>query len=589
MIRNKALILAGLILLLGLVLPYQQTEAKGSPTYTITPNSSTYKGAFTNYTTLNSKTKHYYLIRSYLERLEKTGGGTLVLKKGTYNITNALYVPSNVTIKMKNGVKINKATKTGTSKFDAAKTIFQFIRPSLAGKSNVYGGYKGEKNISIIGEGKVTIDLKYDHESIAFIIGHNQNILIDNINFKNMHSGHFIEIDATKNAVIKNNSFTNSKASGNRNKEAINIDTPDKTTLGWSLKWSKFDKTPNKHMVISNNKFYNLDRAVGTHKYSGNKFHDEVIIKDNTIKKTRQDAIRVMNWSNSTIENNLFKKVGPGSKGNRRGILASGALNPTFKNNTFVDMPRPMQFMAWKNSGHGSQYDITYNKISNKNKKALETNTVIENEEDFIRINKKYNKFDKANTDIVPVKTGVFYDFNESNSGYDEALNLVDQGIINGYDDYSFKPYRAISREHAALLLFKALDLKVPSNTNAVLKQYKDVDSNYRYAKEIAAVTKADIFGGSSGKFNPQNKITRSQMATVLVKAFNLKETDASINLDDIDKIGSSHRDNVKILAQNKITTGKPNGKGGYYFDGNGDLFRSQFAIFLDKAMQINN
>jgi hypothetical protein len=36
------------------------------------------------------------LLRSYLERLEKNGGGKLILKKGTYKITNTLYIPSNV-------------------------------------------------------------------------------------------------------------------------------------------------------------------------------------------------------------------------------------------------------------------------------------------------------------------------------------------------------------------------------------------------------------------------------------------------------------------------------------------------------------
>lgn len=47
----------------------------------------------------------------------------------------------------------------------------------------------------------------------------------------------------------------------------------------------------------------------------------------------RQDAIRVMNWSNATIENNHFENVDPGDYNSNRGIMASGALNPTFQNN----------------------------------------------------------------------------------------------------------------------------------------------------------------------------------------------------------------------------------------------------------------
>lgn len=104
---------------------------------------------------------------------------------------------------MKDGVSIVKGQKTGTSKFKASKSIFQLIKPSKANKSGVYGKYNGEKNISFIGEGKVTIDMNYEKDSIALIMGHNQNVKVENIQFKNMYSGHFIELDASKNVVIR--------------------------------------------------------------------------------------------------------------------------------------------------------------------------------------------------------------------------------------------------------------------------------------------------------------------------------------------------------------------------------------------------
>lgn len=376
------------------------TASAASPTYTISPSSKTYKGNMMNFTTYNSNTKHYYLIRSYLERLEKTGGGTLVLKKGTYTISNTLYVPSNVKIVLKDGVTLVKGTKTGTSKFTASKSMFQLIRPSRSGKKGIYGGYKGEKSISFIGEGSATIDMKYVKDGIAIIAGHNKYIKIKNITFKNMLSGHFIEMDATYRATISGNKFLNSKPSANRNKEAINLDTPDKTTKGWNQAWSKYDKTPNKRITIEKNTFKNLDRAIGTHKYSEGKYHESIIVQYNKIDTTRQDAIRVMNWSNSTIQNNTIKNVAGGS-GTYRGILASGAINPTFKNNTIENAARPMQFMPWKNSGPGSEYKVTYNKLSNDNIKDLSTNKAVNVTEKFIRINNTYNVFDKDTLKIT--------------------------------------------------------------------------------------------------------------------------------------------------------------------------------------------
>lgn len=389
--RVEAICVAA-VLLVNLILPLYDVNAESKPVYSINPSSKTYRNNMMNFTTYNSHTKHYYLLRSYLERLEQKGGGTLVLKKGTYTISNTLYVPSNVTIKMEDGVKVMKGNKTGTSMFASAKSIFQLIRPTKSSKRSVYGQYNGEKNISLIGEGSVIIDMKYEKDGIAIIMGHNKNIKVENIHFKNMHSGHFIEMDASEDVAIRKNSFTDSKASENVNKEAINLDTPDKNTNGWSQAWSTYDKTPNKNVIIENNHFKNLDRAVGTHKYSEGKYHDNIVIRNNIIEKTRSDAIRVMNWSNAEIKNNIIKDVENGKAGTR-GILASGATNPTFKKNTFQKVGRTIQFMAWKNSGPGSTYKTTYNRLNKKNKKDLTNNIAIDTDETFIRINNSYNEY----------------------------------------------------------------------------------------------------------------------------------------------------------------------------------------------------
>lgn len=389
-----------LIFLFSFITPIN-AEAKDA-TYTVSPSTKPVNKTMLKYAAYNKYTKHYYMLRSYLEKLEKKGGGTLVLKKGTYSITNALYVPSNVTIILNNGVVIEKGNKTGTKSFGPSKSIFQFIAPSKSHKKGVYGGYKGEKNISIIGKGTAVINLKYIQDSIAIVAGHNRNIRIENIQFNNMYSGHFIEIDATKDSVICNNKFINSKASPNVNKEAINLDTPDKNTKGWNNDWSKYDKTPNYNLTIENNTFNNLDRAIGTHKYSEEKYHENIAVKNNTIENTRNDAIRVMNWKNPTIENNTISKVANG-EGTYRGILLSGAINPTIKNNSFLYVARPIQIFPWKNSGPGSQYAITYNELSDQNIEDLKTNRIAFGKETFIRINQIYNVFDK-DTIKIPIQ-----------------------------------------------------------------------------------------------------------------------------------------------------------------------------------------
>lgn len=381
--RNKVIrvvILFFIIVGLSLIYENQYTmttvQAAQKNTYTISPSSKPFDPIILRYSTYNKDTKDYYLIRSYLELFEKKKGGTLIFKKGTYTISNALYVPSNVTLQFEDGVKIIKGTKTGTYVFQPSTSIFQLIRPSKAHSTGVYDKYKGEKNIKFIGKGNVTFDMKNHERGIAIIMGHNQNVTVEGIQFKNMYNAHFIEMDASKNVTIKNSSFKNAKDNASSIKEAINLDTPDRTTNGWSQQWSKFDAYPNTNVLIEKNEFSNMPRAIGTHKYSYKKLHNQVVIRSNIFYNLRKDPIRAMNWSNTLIEKNTFKMSKKHAETfNANGIIANGTINPTIRNNTFDYFNTAVSFTPHVNNGAGTNEWI-YCEVTEQNKKDLLTNTL---------------------------------------------------------------------------------------------------------------------------------------------------------------------------------------------------------------------
>jgi hypothetical protein len=201
---------------------------------------------------------------------------------------------------------------------------------------------------------------------LGIMMGHNRNVTISNITFQNMKGGHFIELDDSQNVEIENNHFMYHKPSETGLKEAINIDTPDKTTGGFHAIWTNYDCTPDKDIVIQNNYFSDLERAIGTHKYSGAQYHENVQIINNKISNTDSDAIRILNWKNPVVTGNEIKNVAGGTA-NKRAILASGVINPVITNNTFIKVSRSIQIMPWKNTDPGSQYAITYNDISKEN------------------------------------------------------------------------------------------------------------------------------------------------------------------------------------------------------------------------------
>lgn len=386
-------------LLLCYTVPNNIYAKQTTITYTIKPNSPPCNVAFTRYRNYNDNTKTYYTLRSYLEKLERQNGGTLILEKGTYIITNTLYVPSNVTILFNDGVTIKKGNSTKTSDMPASSSIFQFISPANSKKTGVYGKYNGDSNISFIGKGTVVFDMNYYKDGIAIIMGHNQNITIDNITFKNMYSGHFIEMDASKNISITNCTFKNYKASANGNKEAINLDTPDKTTNGWSQKWSKYDCTPNIDVTIESCTFTNLERAVGTHRYSIKKYHTNVKLLNNTVKNVRS-AFFGLNWKTPTIKGNTItnatEKGSTVNTGDGYGIFLAGTINPSITDNFFSNCPtgaillRPSYYTS-----HDDPKDAILSTISTTKIKAMANNRIYKTPE-TMRYEKTSIKFSIA-------------------------------------------------------------------------------------------------------------------------------------------------------------------------------------------------
>lgn len=314
--------------------------------------------------------RHTELLRAYMVKLAKSGGGTLTLAPGTYRMSNVVYVPSNVTIRFSAGTKLVKTA--------GSKAMFHLIRPSRAAKAGAVGGYKGEANITFAGAGagQTVFDLAGRHGAMGIVMGHNRNVTVTGISFRNMYNGHFIEMDASANVVVSGNEFRTAKAGTKASKEAINLDTPDKLTKGFSAKWSKFDATPNNGVLIEGNTFSGLTRAVGTHNFSKDRYHQSVTIRNNTFTNHRSDPIRPLYWKDTVITGNVIDGVAPGNT-EVFGIRAGGAVNPTITGNTFDNMWAPIVFYHYRNPNkvEFKVQGTAYNRLNQANLDALTANT----------------------------------------------------------------------------------------------------------------------------------------------------------------------------------------------------------------------
>lgn len=331
--------------------------------YTVGASSKPYAGNYMKNPNYNSRTRQYFMLKSYLDLLERLGGGELRLKRGTYNLWKPLYIPSNTTIRFDDGVVMRNSVAEANN-----HGIFVLANATDMDNGKKYTKYNGAHDIKLIGTGTVIFDKEY-RKHTALLIGHTQNILIDGITFKNMRGdSHFIELDASKNVEIKNCTFTGYKDVG-IGKEAINLDVPDKKTEGFSGTFSSMDKTPNNGISIHDNKFKNLPSALGTHMYTYGSAHSNISIVNNQIENCGYDGIRVLNWKNSVVKNNKITKVRATTKNKEEGgalaIEMRGANNVEVSGNTVTNSDR---FMVIKVACYDdNMYDPVYNKI-NKDK-----------------------------------------------------------------------------------------------------------------------------------------------------------------------------------------------------------------------------
>lgn len=349
--------------------------------YTVNPDTKPFDSAFTKIEAYNSYTKQYYMLRSYLERINYAGGGTLVLTKGTYKIPCILYLCSNIKVVLSDGAVIKKTTKTGCENRPATQSLFQMVSPTENKVRKTE--YNGAHNIKLIGEGNACIDMtdsRKDKISVAIVMGHNKDIEIKGIDFKNCAYGHFIEMDASKNVKVTSCTFSNNDEyfkkikSGNSltGGGCVNLDTPDKRTKGFTQYWTSYDCTPNKNVVFKNCDFKNVQYGIETHQYSQDKYHTDVEITNCSFRNVSRYAIQLMNWKTPKITNNTFRNIGVGECApideKTCAVYGCGVTDPYIFNNRFKLCAK---IACFKTQVSKNGYAPSYNNIDFKTYKEM--------------------------------------------------------------------------------------------------------------------------------------------------------------------------------------------------------------------------
>jgi len=128
---------------------------------------------------------------------------------------------------------------------------------------------------------------------------------------------------------------------------------------------------------------------------------------------------------------------------------------------------------------------------------------------------------------------------------------LAGKLVVDGVTDSEFQPDRNITRAEFAALVVRALGL----NTNVSGSSFSDVQSNDWFAGVVAAAAKAGLVDGyEDGTFKPNNTINREELAAMVVRALKFAGVETSVSADKQAELLAKFADSSDIVwAQTEI------------------------------------
>lgn len=127
----------------------------------------------------------------------------------------------------------------------------------------------------------------------------------------------------------------------------------------------------------------------------------------------------------------------------------------------------------------------------------------------------------------VAIDFSKFSDISSDKWYADDIVLIENKGLINGYEDGTFKPEKPITRSEFAVIVNNYLKLELGSDPI----RFKDVKENYWAKNAINILSSRGILSGKSkDKFYPEEKLKRSEAAVIYNKIVDRKPNKTYIN-----------------------------------------------------------
>jgi N-acetylmuramoyl-L-alanine amidase len=194
------------------------------------------------------------------------------------------------------------------------------------------------------------------------------------------------------------------------------------------------------------------------------------------------------------------------------------------------------------------------------------------------------NKIDPVTQSIATINSP-FSDVTPAYWAFSNIMHLFELKVVSGYENvdktYSFHPDEKVTRAQAAKMVIEAIGEKQATVTNQI---FTDVPVNNWAAGYIQRAYELHIFKGyDDGRFGPNDTLKRSQMAKVIVEAYNFDFNGYTPSSPVFHDVSSKYwaYDYIEKMHYNGISNGS-----NYRFSPEDLISRAQFSAFLSRAIE---
>ncbi len=148
--------------------------------------------------------------------------------------------------------------------------------------------------------------------------------------------------------------------------------------------------------------------------------------------------------------------------------------------------------------------------------------------------------------------------------------------VLEGYEDGTFKPNNKVTRGELAAIIVRVFGL---TDTSAAEK-YTDVEATKWYASDIAKVSSAGIMNDyEDGTFKPNQEATREEAAYAIAKAYKVAAKETNVTFKDQAQISDWAEAEIASLVAGGYLNGNPDGT----FRPTASLTRAEAVTMVDK------